>query len=418
MREKLWVKQYASKMNRPLRNEIRKTFHSGKSSAALPVIVQFKHKITPSRMLALHKHLGAHSFAIKHRIPMLNALSSRVSVNCLKRLCCWEGVHKVHLDHIKSISLDIATPSIGAAAVQSKRGLTGKGINIAVLDTGVFPHPDLVRPVNRIVAFKDFVNHRKRPYDDNGHGTHITGDAAGNGWSSRGKYRGPAPEAGIVGVKVLDINGDGYDSTIIKGIEWCIAEKKRLKLRILSMSFGGPISTSCRDDLLCQAVEKAVQAGLTVVIAAGNSGPGRKTIESPGISPAAVTVGAVDDRRTLPQKDDRITFYSSRGPTPCGKIKPDLVAPGESVISLRAPGSQLARNFPYLRIGKQYFVLSGTSVSTPIVSGAAAQLLQSCPSLTPRQVKARLKRNAFRLGLKPNTAGSGEINMRFLLGKR
>ncbi|MNI46894.1 Serine protease AprX [compost metagenome] len=287
-----------------------------------------------------------------------------------------------------------------------------------MLDTGVFPHPDLVRPVNRIVAFKDFVNHRKRPYDDNGHGTHIAGDAAGNGWSSKGKYKGPAPEAGIVGVKVLDINGDGYDSTIIKGIEWCIAEKKRLKLRILSMSFGGPVNTSCKDDLLCQAVDKAVQAGLTVVIAAGNSGPGRKTIESPGINPAAITVGAVDDRRTLTQKDDRITFYSSRGPTPCGKIKPDITAPGESVISLRAPGSQLARRFPYMRIGKQYFVLSGTSVSTPIVSGAAAQLLQSCPSLTPGQVKARLKRNAFRLGLKPNTAGSGEINMRFLLGKR
>ncbi|OKP88449.1 S8 family peptidase [Paenibacillus sp. P32E] len=417
MGEKMWMKQYASKMNRPLRNRIRKTVHSSKGSATLPVIIQFNHKLIQSRMQALHKHLGSHVMSVKHRIPMLNAVSSHISMKCLERMCCWEGVHKIYLDDIKSMSLDIATPSIGATAVKRSRGLTGKGINIAVLDTGVFPHPDLVRPVNRIVAFKDFINHRKRPYDDNGHGTHITGDAAGNGWLSKGKYRGPAPEAGIVGVKVLDINGDGYDSTIIKGIEWCVAQRKCLKLRILSMSFGGPVSTSCQDDLLCQAVEKAVKAGLTVVIAAGNSGPGRKTIESPGISPSAITVGAVDDRRTLTQKDDRITLYSSRGPAPCGKIKPDLVAPGESVISLRAPGSQLARNFPYLRFGQQYFVLSGTSISTPIVSGAAAQLLQSCPSLSPCQVKARLKKNAFRLGLKPNTAGSGEINMRFLLRK-
>ncbi|WP_379153949.1 S8 family peptidase [Paenibacillus sp. sgz5001063] len=417
MGEKLWMKQYASKMNRPLRTRIRKTYHSGKGSSALPVIIQFKHKLTLGRMQALHKHLGSHVLSVKHRIPMLNAVSSHISIKCLERICCWEGVHKVYLDDIKSISLNIATPSIGATAVERSRGLTGKGINIAVLDTGVFPHPDLVRPVNRIVAFKDFINHRKRPYDDNGHGTHITGDAAGNGWLSKGKYRGPAPESGIVGVKVLDINGDGYDSTIIKGIEWCIAKRKLLKLRILSMSFGGTAGTSCGDDLLCQAVEKAVHAGLTVVIAAGNSGPGRKTIESPGISPSAITVGAVDDRRTLTQKDDRITFYSSRGPTPCGKIKPDIVAPGESVISLRAPGSQLSRNFPYLRFGKQYFVLSGTSISTPIVSGAAAQLLQSCPSLTPCQVKARLKKHAFRLALKPNTAGSGEINMRFLSTK-
>ncbi|OKP98284.1 S8 family peptidase [Paenibacillus sp. P46E] len=417
MGKKIWMKQYASKMNRPLRSRIRKTVHSSKGSAALPVIIQFNHKLTQSRMQALHKHLGSHVMSVKHRIPMLNAVSSHISMKCLERMCCWEGVHKIYLDDIKSISLDIATPSIGATAVKRSRGLTGKGINIAVLDTGVFPHPDLVRPVNRIVAFKDFINHRKRPYDDNGHGTHITGDAAGNGWLSKGKYRGPAPEAGIVGVKVLDINGDGYDSTIIKGIEWCVAQRKRLKLRILSMSFGGPVTTSCKDDLLCQAVEKAVKAGLIVVIAAGNSGPGRKTIESPGISPSAITVGAVDDRRTLTPKDDRITFYSSRGPAPCGKIKPDIVAPGESVISLRAPGSQLARNFPYLRFGQQYFVLSGTSISTPIVSGAAAQLLQSCPSLSPCQVKARLKKNAIRLGLRPNIAGSGEINMRFLLRK-
>ncbi|WP_410511928.1 S8 family peptidase [Paenibacillus sp. BR2-3] len=318
------------------------------------------------------------------------------------------------MDGIKKTSLNIATPSIGSTAVQRKKGLTGKEINIAIIDTGVFPHPDLTRPVNRIVAFKDFIRNRKRPYDDNGHGTHVAGDAAGNGWVSKGKYKGPAPEAGIVGVKVLNRDGSGYDSTIIKGIEWCIANRKRLKLRILSMSFGGPVNSTCADDPLCQAAEKAVKAGLTVVIAAGNNGPGRRTIESPGNSPLAITVGAVDDRRTLVQADDRITSFSSRGPAFRGRTKPDLVAPGESIISLRAPRSKLDREFPYLRIGKQYFVLSGTSMSTPIVSGAAAQLLQSNPSLTPMQVKAILKRNAFRLKLGANTAGSGEINVRFL----
>lgn len=414
MSDTLWMQQHAAKINRPLKRHIRKSVQSGGTPAAVPVIIQFKQQISPSRIQALKKHLGPHTFPVKHRIPLLNAVSSHISLKCLERMCCWSGVHKVYLNEVKTISLNIATPSIGATAVQRARGLTGKGINIAILDTGVFRHPDLIRPVNRIIAFKDFINHRKHPYDDNGHGTHITGDAAGNGWSSKGKYKGPAPDAGIVGVKVLDRNGDGYDSTIIKGIEWCIAQRKRLKLRILSMSFGGPVSASSKDDLLSQAVEKAVKAGLTVVIAAGNSGPGRGTIESPGISPSAITVGAVDDRRTVRQGDDRITFYSSRGPAPGGRIKPDLVAPGESIISLKAPGSKLARQFPYLRFGKQYFVLSGTSISTPIVSGAAAQLLQSCPALTPCQVKARLKKHAFRLGLKPNTAGSGEVNVRFL----
>ncbi|QWU17938.1 serine protease AprX [Paenibacillus sophorae] len=303
-------------------------------------------------------------------------------------------------------------------SVQREKGLTGKGINIAVLDTGVFPHPDLIRPANRIIAFKDFINHRQRPYDDNGHGTHVAGDAAGNGWSSKGKYKGSAPEAGIVGVKVLDRNGSGYDSTIIKGIEWCVAHKKRLKLRILSLSLGGPINSSYKDDPLCQAVEQAVKAGLTVVIAAGNGGPGYGTIESPGNSPSAITVGAVDDRRTLPQADDRIAWFSSRGPARFGENKPDLIAPGETIISLRSPRSKLDRELPYQRISKHYFVMSGTSMSTPIVSGAAAQLLQSNPSLSPSQVKTLLKKNTFRLKLNTNTAGSGEINVRFLNHQR
>lgn len=414
MHEKQWVRHYAAKLNKPLQHKVRKTSASESKSATVPVIVQFKHTITPSRIRMLKKHLGVHSFPVRHRLSLVNAISSSVSLKCLERICSCTEIHKVYLDTIKTASLNIATPSIGAAALQKTKGLTGKGIHIAIIDTGVYPHPDLTRPFNRIIAFKDYINHRKKPYDDNGHGTHIAGDAAGNGWASKGKYKGPAPEAGIVGVKVLDRNGDGYDSTIIKGIEWCIRERKRLKLRILSMSFGGPVNTSCKDDPLCQAVEKAVQAGLTVVIAAGNSGPGPKTIESPGISPSAITVGAVNDMRTLTQRDDRITFYSSRGPAPGGKVKPDIVAPGESVISLRAPGSQLARLSPQESVGKFYYRLSGTSISAPIVSGAAAQLLQRYPAMSPCQVKASLKKNAFRLGLKPNTAGSGEINVRFL----
>jgi serine protease AprX len=414
MSDKLWIQHHAAKLNRPLKHKIRKSYSSAAKTAAIPVIIQFKHPLTPARLQALHKHLGTHALPIKHHLPLHQAVASQITLKCLERMCCWSGVRKVYLDGIKKASLNIATPSIGATAVTRSRGLTGKGINIAVLDTGVYPHPDLTKPVNRIIAFKDYINHRKCPYDDNGHGTHISGDAAGNGWASKGRYRGPAPEAGIVGIKVLDKYGSGYDSTIIKGIEWCIAQRKRLKLRILSMSFGGPVTTSIKDDILVQAVDKAVRTGLTVVISAGNSGPGRATVESPGISRSAITVGAVNDRRTVTQKDDRITFYSSRGPAPGGKVKPDLVAPGDSVISLRAPGSTLVRNYPELKVGKQYFKLSGTSISTPIVSGAAAQLLQLRPCLTPCQVKALLKRNAFPLGLKPNTAGSGEINMRFL----
>ncbi|WP_307584397.1 S8 family peptidase [Paenibacillus wynnii] len=418
MNGQIWLHKNSDKFNQPLRKKIRQSIVRGRKPAEIPIIIQFQDKLTPACLHSLQRHLGHHACPVIQRLPLLNSVSSKVSVHCLKRMCSWDGVKKIYLDGIKKTSLYIATPSIGSTVVQKKKGLTGKGINIAIIDTGVYPHPDLTRPVNRIVAFKDWVNHKKRPYDDNGHGTHVAGDAAGNGWVSKGKYKGPAPKAGIVGVKVLDKDGNGFDSTIIKGIEWCISNRKRLKLRILSMSFGGPMTSPCKDDPLCQAVEKAVKAGLIVVVAAGNSGPGRRTIESPGNSPLAITIGAVDDRRTLVQADDRITSFSSRGPTLDGRIKPDIVAPGETIISLRAPCSQLDREFPFLRIGKKYFVLSGTSMSTPIVSGAAAQLLQCNPSLSPKQVKEKLKRNTFRLKLGPNTGGSGEINVRFLQGNK
>ena len=410
----LWLQKNSRSMNQPLRKKIRQAYVTRNKTTLIPVIIQFKQTITQASLRSLQNHLGDHKCPVILKLPVIQAVSSRVSVDCLKQMCSWEGIERIYLDDVKKASLHIATPSIGSTAVQRKRGLTGKGINIAIIDTGVYPHPDLTRPVNRIVAFKDWVNHRKKPYDDNGHGTHVAGDAAGNGWASKGKYQGPAPKAGIVGVKVLDKQGNGLDSTIIKGIEWCIKNRKRLKLRILSMSFGGPMTSPCKEDPLCQAVEKAVKAGLIVVVAAGNRGPGRRTLESPGNSPSAITVGAVDDRRTLRQSDDRITSFSSRGPTLDGRIKPDLVAPGEAIISLRAPCSLLDRQFPFLRIGKKYFELSGTSMSTPIVSGAAAQLLQCNPLLSPKQVKEKLKRNTFRLKLAPNTGGSGEINVRFL----
>lgn len=330
-------------------------------------------------------------------------------------MCGCGDVHKIYLDGIKQNRLHIATPSIGSSAVRRKTKLSGKGITIAIIDTGVYPHPDLIKPVDRIVAFKDLVNHRKQPYDDNGHGTHLAGDAAGNGRSSKGKYRGPAPEAGIIAIKALNRKGEGYDSDIIKGIEWCVVNRKRLKLRILTMSFGGPIYEKCSEDPLCQAVEKAVRAGIVVIIAAGNRGPKRGTIESPGNSPSAITVGAVDDHRKLTQADDVVASFSSRGPTSGRRKKPDLVAPGYAIVSLRAPRSTLNRREPYNRVGIHYFVMSGTSVAAPIVAGVAAQLLQRNPSLTPGQVKSLLKRHAYRLRASVYAQGSGVVNARFLL---
>jgi len=188
MNEQLWLEQYSAIIHRSLKKRIQQSYAPSSKPAKIPIIIKFKQKITSAQLKLLQKHLETHDFRIKHHLHLLQSVSSKVSVKCLKRMCSWDGVAKIYLDGIKKTSLYIATPTIGSTAVQKKRGLTGKGINIAILDTGIYSHPDLTRPVNRIVAFKDFINHRKQPYDDNGHGTHIAGDAAGNGWMSKGLY--------------------------------------------------------------------------------------------------------------------------------------------------------------------------------------------------------------------------------------
>ncbi len=407
-----WITRHQAVMSETLYNRLRK--RSRRKGKAIRIIVRFKRQLSAARLRRIRKRLGGRNAPFLRQLSIINAIHCIASEVCLKRLCGMKGVGRIYLDRIRRSKLHIATPSIGSSAVQRRQGLAGQGINVAIIDTGVYPHPDLTRPVNRIVAFKDFVNNRTKPYDDNGHGTHMAGDVAGNGTMSGGKYKGPAPKAGIVAVKALNRSGDGYDSTIIRAIGWCIANRKRLKLRIVTLSLGGTAGVPCRDDPLCQAVEKAVRSGLTVFTAAGNAGPGRGTIESPGTSPSSITVGASDDRRSLTQAGDRVTAFSSRGPAAGGGRKPDLVAPGVAIVSLRAPLSKLDRQYSHQRVGKHYFWLSGTSVSAAIAAGAAAQLLQRRRKLSPRGVKTALKRNAFSLGEGGNVQGSGEIDVRFL----
>ncbi|RXZ80769.1 peptidase S8 [Paenibacillaceae bacterium] len=412
------------KMSPTLRKAVRSACKRKKGRTrqkSLRIILELKHR--PSRKLIRSLKRCAHSgdsssrFNVLKRMPRLSVMSARISADCLRRLCGHRHIRRAHLDRKVQVSLNVATPAVGSAKLQ-KQGETGKGITIAIIDTGAYPHPDLTKPVNRIIAFKDFVNGKKKPYDDNGHGTHVAGDAAGNGLSSHGKYRGPAPKAKLVIAKAFDELGFGSTSDIIAAIDWVIRKRQKYGIRIVNMSFGGGGITRCADDPICTAAEHAWKDGLLVVTSAGNAGPAPKTIESPGISPLLLTVGAVNDRRTIRQSDDVVAGFSSRGSLRCKRKKPDLVAPGTNIISLRAPGSLVDIFDPGNRVGKSYFKMSGTSMATPIVSGAAAQLLQRSPRLTPCQIKRLLKRHTFRLKAKPNAQGRGELNVRFFAKRR
>ena len=263
---------------------------------------------------------------------------------------------------------------------------------MAVLDSGVAADPDLVEPTNRLLASVNFADERLIS-DPGGHGTHVAGIVAGNGRRSDGQFVGVAPEANIVDVRVLSSNGSGRISSVVRGIEWVLAHRTAYNIRVLNLSFGAPTPTSYRTDPMSAAIEIAWRRGLVVVVAAGNGGPGRDTVASPGIDPYAITVGATDDNGTISARDDTLAPFSSWG-TADSNAKPDLVAPGRRIVSIRVQGSALDLLFPDRVVvaanGATYLRLSGTSMSTPVVAGAVALLLQLRPNLDPDQVKALL----------------------------
>src|SRR3984957_9690540 len=317
--------------------------------------------------------------------------------------------------------LDITTQTVNANAVWSE-GWDGTGVGIAVIDSGVALKQDLAasdRSHSRVVFSESFVTGQDAS-DQYGHGTHVAGIVAANGAQSTGPnftqtFKGVAPNANIVNLRVLDANGNGQESAVIAAIDEAIALKDQYNIRVINLSLGHPVYESFQKDPLCQAVEAAWKAGITVVVAAGNMGRdnsqgtlGYATINSPGNDPYVITVGAMNANGTPSRNDDKIASYSSKGPTLLDhEVKPELVAPGNNVVSLLAsPNCTLATEYPdtridastYLKNGQglsdSYYKLSGTSMATPVVSGAAALMFQENPSLTPDQVKARLMKTA------------------------
>lgn len=302
--------------------------------------------------------------------------------------------------------MDNANLTLGVDELHAQ-GITGKDTTICVIDTGIAPHPDFE---DRIIGFADMVNGRTEPYDDQGHGTHCAGIAAGSGKSSDGKFVGVAPDANLVGVKVLGADGSGSYSGIIKGIQWAVDNKDKFGIDVVSMSLGGYVMQSYKNDPVVQAVEAAHDAGLTMVIAAGNNGPSAGTIGTPGNSPSAITVGALDDKGTVDRSDDEIAYFSSRGPSNIDKLeKPDILAPGVDITAASHRGDG-------------YVTMSGTSMATPFAAGVASLMHQVKPGVSPDQVKSVMMENADALeGLDKFQQGKGVIdpqeNIEFLMGK-
>ncbi|MEY2590509.1 MAG: serine protease AprX [Acidimicrobiaceae bacterium] len=265
---------------------------------------------------------------------------------------------------------------------------TGANVTVAVLDTGIARMSEFGK---RLKGGVDLSGEGDPFKDSYGHGTFVSGLIAGSGESSDGAYKGEAPGASLVSIKVAGATGSTDLVTVLKGVQWAITNKDALKIGVLNISMGTPPFPSSVDNPLDRAVEAAWASGIVVVTSAGNTGPGNGTITSPGDDPLVITVGAIDDHRTATAADDTMTAFSAVGPTAVdGWFKPDLVASGRSVISLRVPGSTIDLANPTARIGTTNFVGTGTSFSAAITSGAVAILRQRQPGWSPDRIKGAL----------------------------
>ncbi len=371
---------------------------------------------------------------VTRRLPIVDGVSATIRASTRDQVSSAPGVRAVTDDLPVGTAEAKGAPagpapaphavlaSTGADLLQ-RYGVDGRGTTVALIDTGISAVPDLA---GRILAVSDpddtgaadvaCVNFSGEPTceDGYGHGTFVAGLIAGDGRASGGTYRGTAPGASLISLKIAGRTGASDVTKVLAAIQWTVSFRERYGIGVLNLSLGTDSSTDPAIDPLNRAVQRATEAGITVVVAAGNSGtgPGGKgTVFKPGDDPSVLTVGAVDDLMTGTHDDDRVPAFTSRGPTAQGLRKPDLAAPGAHLVSLRVPGSfveESAQGAGVVDAG--YRRGSGSSFATGVVSGLAASLLQVHPDWRPERVKAALVATAdpARLG-QPDAVGAGTV---------
>ncbi|MCR5837923.1 MAG: S8 family peptidase [Lachnospiraceae bacterium] len=293
-----------------------------------------------------------------------------------------------------------------------REGIIGKDINIVIMDTGVARHPDLD---GKIICFKDFVRGSQngsfkssddgidKMYDDNGHGTHIAGICAGSGYLSKGRYKGVAPGARLIVLKVLDNKGIGKEENIIKACNWILDNKQKYKIDIINISFGTS-EINKNTQIMNNCIENMWDKDIVVVASAGNSGPKNDTVTSPGINSKIITVGALENNEVVVINNKRLTDYSGRGKE--GEYKPEVLAPANRIVS--------CNNLYNL---KSYTNKSGTSMATPIVSGCIALYKSVYKDCDNNQIKLNLCKSCTDLFREKNRQGYGLIDIRKFIYK-
>ena len=400
--------------------KISKDLQGKDPSSQVDVIVQFDQAPTTN----YHQKVADRGGKLKRELGRFKGAVYTMPVSELEDLATDPAVKYISMDRplrgsgTTSWVLDYHNETINSSNAWSQ-GLTGAGIGVAVIDSGIANVSDL--NATNVVYSEDFTNSGS-PLDQYGHGTHVSGIIAGNGSNSTGTndtytFKGIAQGVNLINLRVLDQNGEGTDSEVIAAIQTAIQLQSTYNIRVINLSLGRPVLESYTTDPLCQAVEQAWKAGIVVVVAAGNYGRdndagtnGYGTITAPGNDPYVITVGAMNTLGTPDRTDDVPASYSSKGPSIVDQIvKPDLVAPGNLIVSLYTPPDTLNVENPSHEIptslyqtngtasaSPAYFILSGTSMATPMVSATTALMLQQNAALTPDQIKARLMLTAFK----------------------
>jgi serine protease AprX len=396
---------YSKKVDPAVRNAI-----SVKKVKQLPIIIIFR-KHVDNIIEARLKRMG---MKIKYTLPFINGICGVFPVSKFANLCGILEVDKIFFDSkaylMGSHHNDKNNDSIEQAVNAKNIFLNGKGVTAAFIDSGVYPHPDLVRPRNRIVNFKDFINGIEAPYDDNGHGTACIG--AGFGASIDGKFRTAAYETNIACAKAFDKFGAGFFSDILAAMQWIIDIKEKHSVKIAVLPFG-TASFSKNFDLLSLASERLWSNGIFVVTCTGNYGPFENSITSPGVSPHAYTTAACSTVELPP----RAASFSGKGPVYFKCDKPDAIMPGVSVETLNCETSYIPRikgkgkssSLPSL-----YTEYDGTSISASIAAAAAALAYQKLGSLSPDDMKSVLKVCAVSINEVKSIQGAGIINIKKL----
>jgi serine protease AprX len=370
------------------------------------VIAQFRTGTDPAAAHALVKSADG---VVTRELPIIDGLGAEMTAGDAARLSSNPAVESVSLNAaVKSEGL--VDPSALAtsynASMRSEKawagGLTGKGVGVAVVDTGIQGDlPDFrvsqSDPTSRVIASAVVNPGATTAGDSFGHGTHIAGLIAGNGTNrpagdpQYGKYAGVAPDANLIDVKIADENGDASVLDVIDGLQFVVDHKNDYNIRVVNLSLKSSVAESYKTDPLDAAVEQAWNAGIVVVVAAGNMGTAPDAVSyAPGNDPYVISVGGVDDMGTKDIADDALAPWSSRGVTQDGFSKPDVVAPGARLVSTMAPNAEYTRLCPTCNVDGGYFRVGGTSMAAGVISGEAALAVQAYPTWTPNQIKALL----------------------------